>query len=74
VNAATVTAAIVAAVAVLGALLSMARLSYLIGHLVGRVESVITQGNIDRARVDGDIARLTASLAMHENNHRRAGR
>lgn len=64
-SAGTVTAVIVAAVAVLGALLTMARLVYLAGKLEGRVETVLERLAEDRGAMSTAVTRVADAMAGH---------
>lgn len=62
---ATAAAVVIAAVAVLTLAGGVLALVYRTGRLVGHVEALIAAGAERDARLDKDIASLTASLAAH---------
>jgi hypothetical protein len=64
-NAAEVSAAIVAGTSVLGMVVSMAALAYRVGRLVGTVTALITQSAANDARIEADVVSLDADVKRH---------
>lgn len=69
-NGATIAPVVLAAVAVVTLAGGMLALTYRVGRLVGRVETLITTSGDNYARLDRDITRVAANLGDHVARHR----
>lgn len=65
----TVTAIILAGVAILGVITSVTALTFRVGRLIGVTETLITQGAADRTLLRAEIDHVASQIDRHEQWH-----
>lgn len=65
----TIAAFVMAGVAILGAIASVAMLAFRVGNLVGTVTAFMGASDRDRAGLRADLTRQTDRLSLHIEHH-----